>query len=88
MTTGSEPFDPIRFCVFTTVAIIAWVFGAPFAVALMSGIGLAAYINAYRGGLRESKCLLRDTRLVIGYLGVAFVLGVVFTVRQVVLFLR
>lgn len=88
MTTQSEPFDPIRFCVFTTVAIIAWVCGAPFAVMLMSGIGLWAYVVAYRKGLRESKCFLRDTRLVIGYLGLAFLVGAAFTARQILLALR
>ena len=81
--TPSQPFDPIRFCVFTTVAIIAWVFGAPFAVMLMSGLGLAAYIAAYRSGLRETKCFLRDTRLVIAYLGIAFLAGLAFTVLQI-----
>ena len=74
-------YDPIRFCVFTTIALIAWVFGAPFAVMAMSGMGLWAYANAWRQGLRESKCVLRDPRLVMGYLGIAFVLGLVFTVR-------
>ena len=74
-------FDPIRFCVFTTVALIAWVFGPPFAVTLMSGLGLWAYWDSWRKGLRESRCFLRDPRLVMAYLGVAFALGAVFTVR-------
>ncbi len=78
----SEPFDPIRFCIFTTIALIAWLFGPPFAVTLMSGLGLWAYAVAWRKGLRQSKCVLRDTRLVMAYLAVAFVLGAVFTVRS------
>ena len=84
----SEPvvFDPIRFCVFTTVALIAWAFGPPFAVMLMSGLGLWAYAQAWRRGLRTSKCFLRDPRLVMGYLGAAFVLGLIFTVRGILLF--
>ena len=77
-------FDPIRFCVFTTVALIAWVFGPPFAVMLMAGMGLWAYANAWRQGLRESKCVLRDPRLVMAYLGAAFALGLIFTVRGLV----
>lgn len=83
----STVFDPIRFCIFTTIALIAWAFGAPFAVMLMSGMGLWAYANAWRQGLRQSKCFLRDPRLVMGYLGTAFVLGAVFTVRNLVQFL-
>jgi hypothetical protein len=83
---GPTVFDPIRFCVFTTVALIAWVFGAPFAVMVMSGLGLWAYVQAWRQGLRQSKCFLRDPRLVMTYLGVAFLLGVVFTVRGVIMF--
>ena len=80
----STTFDPIRFCIFTTVALIAWAFGPPFAVMLMSGLGLWAYANAWRQGLRQSKCFLRDPRLIMAYLGTAFVLGAIFTVRGMV----
>ena len=79
----STTFDPLRFCVFTTIALIAWAFGPPFAVTLMSGLGLWAYANAWRQGLRESKCFLRDPRLIMGYLGAAFVLGLFFTARGI-----
>ncbi len=81
--TKTTVYDPIRFCIFTTIALIAWVFGPPFAVLLMSGLGLWAYANAWRQGLRQSKCFLRDLRLVMAYLGGAFVLGLVFTLRGV-----
>lgn len=77
-------YDPIRFCIFTTIALIAWAFGPPLAVTLMSGLGLWAYANAWRQGLRESKCFLRDPRLIMGYLGSAFVLGLIFTVRGII----
>jgi hypothetical protein len=76
-------YDPIRFCIFTTIALIAWAFGPPFAVTMMSGLGLWAYINAWRQGLRESKCFLRDPRLIMGYLGTAFALGLFFTARGI-----
>lgn len=46
-------------------------------------MGLWAYANAWRQGLRRSKCFLRDPRLVMGYLGVAFALGLVFPIRSV-----
>jgi hypothetical protein len=84
-TSEWEPpvFDPIRYCVFTTVAIIAWVFSAPAAVALMSGMGLWAYVDAYRKGLRQTKCVLRDPRLTIVYLVLAFLAGITATVLTV-----
>lgn len=65
--------DPLRFCIFTTIGLLAWALSPPVVVLIMSGMGLWAYTRAYRAGLRQSKCILRDARLVIGYLGVAFV---------------
>lgn len=59
--------DPLRLCVYATVALLAWLFG-PFAVLAFAGLGLAAYLRARRDGLRRSGCVLRDTRVVIGYL--------------------
>ncbi len=79
----SDAYDPIRFCIFTTVALIAWACGPPFAVMLMSGLGLWAYADAWHRGLRQSKCFLRDPRLIMAYLGTAFVLGLIFTVRSI-----
>ena len=75
--------DPLRFCIFTTIGLIAWLVGPPAAVALMSGLGLVAYGRAWRSGLRTSKCLLGDVRLVLAYLGIAFAAGVFFAARQV-----
>jgi hypothetical protein len=77
---ASPPYDPLRFCIFTTVALIAWVLGAPAAVMLMSGLGLWAYWRAWRGGLRETRCFLRDPRLAMAYLLAAFALGAAFLV--------
>jgi hypothetical protein len=84
----SAVFDPLRFCIFTTIALIAWVFGPPVAVLLMSGMGLWAYWIAWREGLRQSKCFLRDPRLIMGYLGAAFALGLFFTARDIVVLLQ
>ncbi|MFN3006550.1 hypothetical protein [Mycolicibacterium wolinskyi] len=66
---AGEPYDPLRLCVYATVALLAWLLG-PWAVAAFAVLGLAGYIRARRAGLLHSKCVLRDTRLVIGYLGV------------------
>ena len=65
--TGAGTYDPLRLCVYATVALIAWLAG-PFAVIFFAGLGLTGYVKARRAGLTRSKCLLRDTRLVIGYL--------------------
>ncbi len=71
--SAETPFDPLRLCVFTTVALISWLVG-PVAVAAFAVLGLLGYVRARRAGLRRSRCILRDTRLVIGYL--ALVLAV------------
>ena len=81
---SSPPFDPIRFCVFTTVALLAWLLGAPVMVMAMSGLGLWAYRRAMRAGLRETKCVLKQPRLVLFYLGAAFTLGLAGLVWRVV----
>jgi hypothetical protein len=74
-------YDPLRFCIFTTIALLAWIAGPPVVVAVMAGIGVAAYIRARRAGLTRSRCVLGDTRLVIAYLAAACVLGLVYTIR-------
>jgi hypothetical protein len=75
--------DPVRFCVLTTVALLAWALTPPVMVAIMAGAGLWAYLGARRRGLLQSRCVLGDTRLVIGYLGLAFLLGIAITIRDV-----
>jgi hypothetical protein len=65
----SAPDDPLRLCVYATVALLAWVLG-PVAVLGFAALGFAGYWRARRAGLMRSKCFLRDTRLVLGYLGV------------------
>lgn len=77
MREAAPPFDPIRFCVFTTVALLAWLLGPPVMVMAMSGLGLWAYRRAMRAGLTETKCVLKKPRLVLLYLGAAFASGAV-----------
>jgi len=74
--------DPVRYCVYTTIALIAWAITPPAAVVWLSGLGLWGYGRAWRAGARRSRCLLRDIRVVIAYLGAAFVAGAVFLVRS------
>ncbi len=70
-----QPHDPLRLCVYATVALIAWVLG-PLAVLGFAALGFAGYWRARRAGLTRSRCLLRDTRLVLAYLGALAVAAV------------
>ena len=73
-TAGGPPYDPLRLCVFATIALLGWVLG-PLALLGFAVLGLVGYTQAYRAGLTRSKCFLRDTRLVIGYLALLAVAG-------------
>jgi hypothetical protein len=72
---GTVPFDPLRLCVYTTIALLAWIVSAPVMMMAMSALGLVAYWRAMRDGLTRSKCVLRKPRLVLFYLGAVFVAG-------------
>jgi hypothetical protein len=67
-------FDPLRLCIFATVALLGWVAG-PVALAVFAAVGFAGYWKARRRGLTRSKCYLRDTRLVLAYLGILLAAG-------------
>ena len=74
--TGGPPYDPLRLCVFATIALLGWVFG-PVALLVFATLGFVGYWRARRAGLRTSKCVLRDIRLVLGYLAALAVAGAV-----------
>jgi hypothetical protein len=82
------PDDPLRLCVYTTIALLAWGLGAPVVVMAFGGLGLIGYGRAASRGLRRSRCFLGDVRLVIGYLAAAFGLGAFFTIHRVLHALR
>ncbi|WP_412537696.1 hypothetical protein R8Z50_17675 [Longispora sp. K20-0274] len=67
--TGKAPFDPLRLCVYATIAALSWLLG-PVALLFFAVLGLVGYWRARRRGLTRSKCVLRDTRLVLAYLAV------------------
>ncbi len=73
---AAPPYDPLRLCVYTTVALLGWLLG-PVAVAGFALLGLVGYVQARRAGLQRGKCVLRDTRLVIGYLAVVLTAAMV-----------
>jgi hypothetical protein len=83
MTERTGTYDPVRLCVYATVALLAWLLG-PVAVLGFAALGFVGYWRARRAGLTRSKCVLRDTRLVLGYLalvGLAGVVGIVWWLR-------
>jgi hypothetical protein len=71
----STPYDPLRLCVYATIALLTWLLG-PIAVVGFAALGFAGYWRARRAGLTRSKCVLRDTRLVLAYLGAIALAGV------------
>ena len=66
---GAATYDPLRLCVLTTVALLTWLLG-PIVVAGLAVLGFLGYRKARRAGLTTSRCILRDTRLVLAYLGI------------------
>lgn len=68
------PVDPLRLCIFATVAALGWLAG-PFALLVFAVLGFAGYWRARQAGLVRSQCLLRDTRLVLAYLAVLALLA-------------
>jgi hypothetical protein len=83
----AAPFDPLRLCVFTTVAVLAAVLG-PLAVAVFAGGAIAGYTRARRAGLLRSRCRLGDTRLVLLYLWVIELLALAGIPLWVMLWMR
>jgi hypothetical protein len=84
VTTSPQPYDPLRLCVYATIAALAWLLG-PVALLGFAVLGFAGYVRARRQGLTRSKCVLRDTRLVLTYLGalaLAAVAGIAWNVHS------
>ncbi|MEU8355777.1 hypothetical protein AB0C27_07150 [Nonomuraea sp. NPDC048882] len=46
---AKEPYDPLRLCVYATVALLAWLLG-PWAVLGFAALGFAGYWRARRAG--------------------------------------
>ena len=75
-------YDPVRYCVYTTVALLALILSPPVVLAWMAGLGLWGYAKAWRSGARTSRCWLRDIRLVLAYLGASAALGLALAIRE------
>ena len=72
--------DPLSLCVYTTVALLAWILTPALIAAIFGTVGFHAYWKSWRAGLRRSDCILRDPRLVMLYLGLVAAAGVAGTV--------
>ena len=70
--TQAAPYDPLRLCIFATIAVLGWL-GGPWVLLVFAALGFAGYWKARQGGLLTSRCFLRDTRLVLAYLALLFV---------------
>jgi hypothetical protein len=75
-SAAEPPYDPLRLCVFATIALLGWVLG-PVALLGFAVLAVAGYAKARRAGLLRSKCKLGDTRLVLAYLVLLAVAGAV-----------
>jgi hypothetical protein len=75
--------DPLSLCVYTTVALLAWIFTPALTAAVFGAAGFHAYWRSWRAGLRRSDCVLRDPRLVMLYLGLVAAAGVAWTVLRI-----
>lgn len=72
------PFDPLRLCVFATIALITCIAG-PLSLLVFSIVAIRGYARARAAGLMRSRCKLGDTRLVLAYLITLAVLATVAT---------
>ncbi|HOQ20963.1 MAG: hypothetical protein R2723_03415 [Microbacterium sp.] len=84
---SAAPYDPLRLCVFTTIALIACVVG-PLAVLAFALVAIAGYTRARRAGLLRSRCKLGDTRNVLIYLWVVAALAAAATPLWVMVWAR
>jgi hypothetical protein len=75
MSAQPQPYDPLRLCIYATIALLGWLLG-PFALLGFAALGFVGYWRARQAGLTRSKCFLRDTRLVLTYLGVLVLAGI------------
>jgi len=73
-TTPAAAVDPLRLCIFATVALLGWLLG-PLALVFFAGLGFVGYWRARHAGLMSSRCVLGDTRIVLAYLGLLVLAG-------------
>ncbi|MFN8421888.1 MAG: hypothetical protein U0470_00330 [Anaerolineae bacterium] len=67
--------DPLPYCIYATVALIAWIASPSLAAAVFGAMGLRRYWRAWRAGLDRSSCVLGDPRRVMVYLALLTTAG-------------
>lgn len=85
--TVGLPFDPLRLCVFATIALITCIAG-PLSLLVFAVVAIRGYAKARRAGLMQSRCKLGDTRNVLAYLVALAVLAAVATPFWIYLWVR
>jgi hypothetical protein len=76
-TAAGRPPLATSACTLTAGGLLAWLLTPPLAVVLLSGAGIGTHLVRAQQAHRAGTCILRDTRLVLAYLVVAFVGGLV-----------
>lgn len=76
--------DPLPYCIYATVCLIAWAVSPALAAAFFAGLGLRKYWRAWRAGLRSSDCVLGDPRRVMAYLAALMIAGLGYTIWRLV----
>lgn len=71
--------DPLRYCIWTTIALLAWLLTPAVLLAWFGSVGFVRYRRAWRAGLRRTDCWLRDPRWAMAYLGALAAAGVAWT---------
>ena len=61
--------DPLHWCVFATVSLLTWALGPAVLARSSPSPAWSPTAGPWSRGRRTSRCLLRDTRLVLLYLG-------------------
>ncbi|MEI8308659.1 MAG: hypothetical protein WCF99_16485 [Chloroflexales bacterium] len=75
--------DPLPYCIYTTVCLIAWVVSPALAITFFAGLALRKYWRAWRAGLSTSDCLLGDPRRVMAYLATLMLAGAGYTIYAI-----
>lgn len=75
--------DPLPYCIYTTICLIAWVFSPALAITFFAGLALRKYWRAWQAGLSKSDCLLGDPRRVMLYLATLMLAGAGYTIYAI-----
>lgn len=78
-TGGPSVPDPLRYCIWATLALLALLLSPGVLLIWFGGLGFWRYRRAHRAGLRTTECWLREPRWAMLYLAVLALVGMVVT---------